>query len=293
MVKRFPTIESLAAADEREVLALWSGMGYYRRARNLHAAAKEVVAKYGGRVPSSVEELQTLPGVGRYTAGAIASMVYGKADPLVDGNVARVLVRVEGKKLGSEESVNWAWGKAEGLMRVCERERNDRVSPAALNEGLMELGAVVCTPRGPNCGVCPLRGECRARRAGMQEAWPRPKRVAKRRKLYCAAVVVEDGRGRLLVEQRGDSGMWARLWQAPTLEQTDRRVTKPQVERWLGVEGVARRERFQHGTTHREVEFEVWTGASSEADIGRCWMTRNQIARLGLSNPQRRILLGA
>jgi A/G-specific adenine glycosylase len=156
----------------------------------------------------------------------------------------------------------------------------------------MELGAVICTPRAPKCERCPLRGECRAKKKGTQEDWPRPKRLLKRSKMYCAAVLVEDGKGRVLVEQRGDSGMWAGLWQAPTLERPDRRSTQAQLKRWLGVEGVTRRERFEHGTTHREVEFEVWTAASTGVAPGkRRWMTRGEIAGLGLSNPQRRILL--
>jgi len=163
-VGRFPTVEALARADEGGVLAVWSGLGYYRRARHLHRAAREIVARFEGRVPTTVEELMTLPGVGRYTAGAVASMVFGRAEPLVDGNVARVLVRIEGRECSAAEGVAWAWERAGELVRIAEAPKGQSakrslLGPGVFNEGLMELGAVVCVPRGPRCGVCPVRGE--------------------------------------------------------------------------------------------------------------------------------------
>ena len=285
-IRRFPTVEALAKAKERNVLACWSGLGYYRRARNLHAAARSICSDWEGRVPASIEELRTLPGVGRYTAGAIASMVFGRAEALVDGNVARVLVRVEGKDLAANEIERWAWQRAMELVRAAAPS-----DVGGFNEGLMELGAVVCTPRRPRCAECPVGRLCKARIAGIQEQLPPPKPRAARSSLFCASVVVRE-RSRTLVEQRGDRGLWAGLWQAPTIE-SPRRPTRAQIEAWWGARGLTKRERFTHGTTHRIVEFEVWEAQhhGSARDAAR-WMTRSQIERLGLSNPQRRILLG-
>src|SRR5262249_25243777 len=163
---------------------------------------REIVARFGGRVPQTVGELMTLPGVGRYTAGATASIVYGHAEPIVDGNVARVLMRVDGKELDPVEGMRWAWGRAGALVAESskasrEQGSNARGGVGAFNEGLMELGAVVCTPRGARCGECPLARLCRARRDGRVEEIPVAKRRVQRRKLFCAAVVVKDRRGRV------------------------------------------------------------------------------------------------
>lgn len=285
-VERFPSLGALAGAGVDEVLGMWSGMGYYRRARNLHAAAQEIVAHHGGRVPADEKELAKLPGVGRYTAGAVASIVFGRAVPIVDGNVARVLMRVEGKDLahGSAEAMEWAWNEAAGLIA------GKRVRPAALNEGLMELGAVVCTPRGPRCGACPLEGMCRAAAAGIQEEIPRAKARVKRSKMYCEIVVVRDKRGRVLVEKRPEEGMWGGLWQAPTWER-GRAAQAAEVAEWIGG-SVKLRERFGHSTTHREVRFAVWEGEAAAAVDGRSFRSLEEISRLGMSNPQRRVVLG-
>ncbi len=306
-VGRFPTLRSLAAARERDVVAAWSGMGYYRRARNLHGAAREIVGRFGGRVPEDVDSLRSLPGVGPYTAGAMASMVFGKAEPIVDGNIARVLLRLEGKSLEQAEGVRWAWGRAVGLVQSSRaarhggstpqqssRRRVRKVSAGVLNEGLMELGAVVCTPRSPRCGACPVRGLCLARRRGLQDVIPRPKVRPVRSDLFCASVVVEDGLGRVLVEPRSEIGLWAGMWQAPTLERKDRAARRGEIASWIGAEGLTLKGAFEHGTTHRRVRFEVWSGRMNEgaARPGATFCTRAAIARLAISNPQRRILLG-
>ena len=286
---RFPTLEALAGAPEDQVLAAWSGLGYYRRARHLHRAAREIVARFGGNVPDAPEELLTLPGIGRYTAGAIASIVFGRPVPIVDGNVARVLVRIEGQDMSADEAGGWwGWGRAEALVRQSQSARG---GPGAFNEGLMELGAVVCTPRNPRCDQCPLRAQCRARSQGIQGRIPRPKKPAARRAMYCAAVLVEDDRGRVLVERRADDGMWAGLWQAPTLE-SRRRAAQKTIERWVGAT-VERVDRFDHGATHRDVCFDVWRAARPVARPGAVWKTRREVAALGLSNPMRRVLIPA
>ncbi|MBC7172514.1 MAG: A/G-specific adenine glycosylase, partial [Polyangiaceae bacterium] len=157
---RFPTPAALAEAEEDAVLAAWSGLGYYRRARMLHAGAREVVATYGGAVPEAREARLALPGVGRYTAGAIGSIAFGKPEPIVDGNVARVLSRVRFIETppGRADTERRLWDEAE---RLVYGER-----PGALNQALMELGATVCTPSSPRCTECPIARACAARSKG-------------------------------------------------------------------------------------------------------------------------------
>lgn len=288
---RFPTARALAEAPEKDVLAAWSGLGYYRRARLLHGAAKAIVADFGGVVPQAVTDLRQLPGVGRYTAGAISSIVFGKAEPLVDGNVARVLMRVSAKRGTAAERSDWAWERAGELVGVARR-------PGVFNEALMELGATVCTPALPRCDRCPLREGCEAFQRGLQGEIPSPKVAAKRKALYCASVLVEDGKGRLLVERRPATGMWASMFQAPTLEHHEP-ISRDQVERWLGTSGLRLLEEFDHGTTHRDVKFSVWSAGrkrlqrhlDADARQSRVFITRGEAAGLGLSNPQKRILL--
>jgi A/G-specific adenine glycosylase len=147
-LKRFPTVEKLAAAREASVLAVWSGLGYYRRARMLHAAAKHVVKEYGGRFPVNAKDLRALPGIGRYTSAAIASIAYGEPVAVVDGNVERVLERLLGRRLAEEES----WNVAGELL--------DQKRPGDFNQAMMELGAVICLPRQPICLMCPVNRWC-------------------------------------------------------------------------------------------------------------------------------------
>src|SRR5690349_6148043 len=164
-MERFPGAAELAAAPLDDVLACWSGLGYYGRARNLHAGAREVVARYGGRVPGEAAELRTLPGVGRYTAGAIASIAFGRREPLVDGNVARVLARV----YAVEEDVKSTAGQKRLWQLAGELVPDE--APGDFNQALMELGATVCTPA-PRCEACPVAEACAARAAGRERELP-------------------------------------------------------------------------------------------------------------------------
>lgn len=188
LLARFPTVEALASAGERELLAAWSGLGYYARARNLHRAAR-LVAERGGVVPRTVEELRALPGVGPYTAAAVASLAFGVPVPVVDGNVSRVLSRVEAIPGDGRTGASGA-AVAEAAEAFLDRRR-----PAEHNEALMELGALVCLPRAPLCPACPLRSGCRARALGRPEAFPapRPRKAAVRLRL-AAGVARRTGR---------------------------------------------------------------------------------------------------
>lgn len=289
-IKRFPTVGALARADEEEVLAVWSGLGYYRRARHLHQAAKMIVDRFHGEAPGDVEALRLLPGVGRYTAGAIASLVFNQPEPIVDGNVARVLLRLEGETFepSSRDGSNWLWRRS-GML-VEQAALRQRVGAARFNEGLMELGALVCKPVGPRCVSCPVASLCRARRLGLTDAIPTPRPAAPRRTVYHACVIIEGKSGARLVTRRDDEGLWAGLWQPPTLERADRAPSRRQIEHWLG--GAAQRVvRFDHLTTHRLVRFAVWRADSPRNTPAGVWRSRGRIASLALSSPHRRILL--
>ena len=162
-MRLFPTPKAMALAGEAAVLRAWRGLGYYRRARSLHAAAVAVVERHGGRVPSDARRLRELPGVGRYTAGAVASIAFGKAEAIVDGNVMRVLARLADRRASTVDPAGqaWCWSQAERLAVAARR-------PGVTNEALMELGATVCTPANPRCDACPLARLCRSRSAGTQ-----------------------------------------------------------------------------------------------------------------------------
>lgn len=291
-VGAFPDAGALARAEEQAVLAAWSGLGYYRRARLLHAAAKEIVARHGGSVPQAMVELRALPGVGRYTAGAIASICFGAAAPIVDGNVSRVLLRVHGKELASDdaEAVAWCWERAEELARAA-------ANPGVANEGLMELGAVVCTPSAPKCGVCPLRSRCVARREGLQDRIPRPKKASVPRELFVATIVAERRDGAVLLERRPEKGMWAGMWQTPSLERADREATEGELSTLLGRGGASAKttaiERwgaFTHQTTHRTLRFSVWRASGARATAGRRWVKDSERDTYPLSNATKRVL---
>lgn len=212
-MRTFPTVRALAEASEHEVLKAWTGLGYYRRARSLHAAAKKIVEMHAGSVPSDVEQLMELPGVGRYTAGAIASIVYGKPEPIVDGNVVRVLFRIHGVELPADDArgVDWAWEESQRMVGLAR--------PDLLNEGLMELGATVCTPANPKCEACPTRTWCKAHAAGLQNQIPGPKGAARKREQWHICVIVRDVNLQLLMERRTIGTLWQGLWQVPTIEQ--------------------------------------------------------------------------
>ncbi|MBX3377575.1 MAG: A/G-specific adenine glycosylase [Phycisphaeraceae bacterium] len=290
-IASFPSVHALASAPLSKVLAAWSGLGYYRRARNLHAAARHIVEHFNGRVPPDPESLQELPGVGRYTAGAISSIVFHRPVPIVDGNVARVLMRLDGKPFphASPQALRWAWTQAESLLAAAAAARLD---PAPLNEGLMELGAIICTPRTPACNACPLSDRCTAFRKSLQNKIPAPRPSPTLPRRFCEAVIVRDSRGRLLVEQRPHSGMWAGLWQAPTWERSDRAARANEVEAWIGAP-VTRKARFRHATSHRDMRFTVWEASEvpSSGPPTRKLLSPSRIRSLALSSPQERILL--
>lgn len=280
----FPTVESLANAKEDRVLELWSGLGYYQRARRLQAAARAVVE--AGSWPNDLKGLRRLPGVGPYTAGALASLALGVRTPVADGNVARVILRISAKPgaLNDPPTMRWVWQRAHELVESANR-------PAAIiNEAMMELGATVCTPASPDCQRCPLHRSCDAHAQQRQHEIPAPKAVSPRAVLHCDSLIVLDAQGRLLIERRPPTGLWAGLWQVPTLE-SPRRLTGAKLADGFGLDTPPKRiASFAATTSHRDVRCRVFLTTAPPHRHAAVWKSQAQIRRLGLSTAQRRII---
>jgi A/G-specific adenine glycosylase len=210
-VETFPTIAALAAADEQLVLRLWEGLGYYRRARQLHAAARKIVAEHAGVFPDRPERVRQLPGIGRYTAGAILSIAFDQPEPIVEANTQRLLARLlpyEGD-LSTTAAQAALWQAAADLV--------PRRGAGQFNQAMMELGSLVCVPKVPRCGECPVAELCPALRLGIEQRVPLPKAKPKCEEVREAAVAVWRG-GRVLLLQRQPGERWAGLWDFPRFE---------------------------------------------------------------------------
>jgi A/G-specific adenine glycosylase len=218
---RFPTVQSLAAARESEVLRLWSGLGYYSRARNLHGAAKQMVSRFASHFPATRDEVLALPGVGRYTAAAVLSIAQGAPLAVLDGNVARVLARLGAMRGDLRAPARWRELQGEAQRILAPRQ------PGDWNQALMELGATVCTPRQPDCGACPLAGFCNARTRGLTAVIPEKRKKRTPVRIEIAAAIFLDRAGRtLLVNPDGATSrdgaadlasLFSRLWQFPAV----------------------------------------------------------------------------
>ena len=206
-MERFPSVTALAEAQEEDVLKAWEGLGYYSRARNLHRSARIVKERLNGVIPSDSEGLRELPGIGEYSAGAIASISYGEATPAVDGNARRVISRLFDLADPSP---------AELRDRATEMLETSR--PGDWNQAIMELGATICLPRTPRCGQCPVAEHCRARASGTQESRPGPKRSPRVRQATFAVLVAVRGPGELFVTRRPSKGLLGGLWEFPSVE---------------------------------------------------------------------------
>ena len=293
--KRFPTVGALADAPLDEVLKLWEGLGYYARARNLHRAARIVAHEFKGRFPKTVEGLMRLPGVGRYSAGAIASLAFGVDAPALDGNVARVLCRVFAIRRDPREARtrDELWSLAGSLL--------PKGQAGKFNEALMELGATICTPRAPKCEICPIAAHCEARRRGIQERLP----VRHARKLtphYDVTAAVIRHNGRVLIAQRPHEGMLGGLWEFPggkretgeSLEECLRREIREELKLEIEVgEPVAV---VKHAYTHFRItlhafECRVLSGkpqATGVADFK--WVRMSEIDRYAFAVTDRKII---
>lgn len=257
-MERFPTVERLAIASEDEVLHAWQGLGYYSRARSLLRGAREVVSRFGGRVPDRPDLLRSLPGVGPYTAGAIASIAYNNPAPIVDGNVIRILCRLFALRgdPAREPLKRTLWELAEALIPAGEA--------SAFNPAMMELGATVCVPVAPRCGICPVAAACAARRLGIQEALPETAPRPQVTPVHMAAALVRRN-GRLLLTQRGPvESRWAGMWQFPNTEvragEDARDAARRAVLEAVGIKAVpdGRAAVVRHGVTRYRITLEAY-----------------------------------
>jgi A/G-specific adenine glycosylase len=293
-LQAFPTLPSLAAADEQEVLRAWEGLGYYRRARDLHRAAQQLMAEWGGQIPDDPAVLHRLPGMGRYTLGAVLSQAFDRRCPVLEANSRRVWCRLFGRmddpRRGSAR--RWLWQVAEALLPT--RRVGD------FNQAVMELGALVCTPAVPHCEQCPLAGPCTARRLSLQESIPARSPSQRVTSVQEAAVAILRGDEVLLV-QRPSTGRWASLWEFPhasleageTHDDAARRLvaqlTGLTVD--LGPEVMT----VRHGLTRYRIAlvcFEARYTAGcfhSEFYQQACWVKPEELPRYPSSTPQRRL----
>jgi len=296
-MNEFPSVIELAGASEERVLKLWEGLGYYRRARLLHAAARVIAERHAGQFPRNVDAIRELPGVGPYTAGAIGSIAFGLPEPILDGNIIRVLCRLEA--LGGDPKgrvMNEAlWCQARRWVEAAG-ESGRREACSHLNQALMELGATVCTPRSPACERCPLGESCRARKEGNAEAYPElGARVAVEAREFVVAVLERDGR--VWLRQRASDVVNGGLWEFPNLEvKSGTRGGEALLRGVLGdgtTEGWKPLSVVRHAITRYRVTQRAFVaggvGTRSEVPGGGRWCGREQVEALPMSSAHRRI----
>lgn len=289
---RFPDVRELAAAPQDEVLALWSGLGYYSRARNLHRCAQIVVHQYGGEFPRTVDELAALPGIGRSTAGAIAAFCFGVRAPILDANVRRVLTRVLGfgADLAEAKNERALWQQAEALL---PRQDLSHAMPR-YTQGLMDLGAGICLPRNPNCLLCPLQEACVARRDGNPQDYPVRTRKLKRSAQAWWLLLRQDGAGRLWLERRPPIGIWAGLYCPPVYDSRAALDEALQLHASCDARDLPA---FTHVLTHRDLHLHpVLARDATPQPNAHCaeqqsgWFAPAQWPALGLPAPVRKLL---
>lgn len=296
-IRRFPSVQALATAETEDVLRAWEGLGYYSRARNLQRAAQQIVAVHGGSLPRAVDQLRSLPGIGPYSAGAIASIAYAQDEPVVDGNVIRVLTRLFAL------AGNPRRGPLSGLLWQLARDLLPAGKAGDFNQALMELGATVCSPRGARCGECPVAAHCRAlaqdRVDSLPEAPPRPALTEER---HAALIVKREGRA-LVLRAAATAPRWAGMWQFPDVTlgpgEAAEQALPAALASGTGVHVALERRLcgLQHHVTRFRLEVEVFAGnalsgrarAASESTAEVRWCTPEEIAALAMPLYHRKI----
>jgi A/G-specific adenine glycosylase len=290
-VAAFPDVHSLAAADESQVLRLWEGLGYYRRARQLHAAAKKVVDEFAGEFPPDLGELQSLPGVGRYTAGAIASIAFDQRAPILEANTIRLLSRLIAYRDDPLKAAGQRvlWQTAADIL--------PQTDVARFNQALMELGSLVCTPADPKCETCPLSTVCAAYAAGLQQRIPQAKAKQTYTELREAAVIIHRN-GCVLMRECGEGERWAGLWDFPRfglesegpLFARDEIISKVRAQTGITCTPGPLLKTIKHGVTRYRITLDCYEArhASGRAKASR-WIAKCDLAQLPLSTTGRKI----
>ncbi|WP_431027973.1 A/G-specific adenine glycosylase [Lysinibacillus sp. LZ02] len=284
-VEKFPTPQTFAYAPEEDILKMWEGLGYYSRVRNLQAGVREVVETYGGVVPNNRVDISKLKGVGPYTAGAVLSIAYGRPEHAVDGNVMRVLSRV----LHIYDDI--ALPKTKKIFEEAVTELIDPNNASSFNQGLMELGALICTPTSPKCLLCPVREYCRAFEAGDATELPVKTKKTKMKNLHYKVYIVRDNEGRYLLEKRDANGLLANMWQFPMIEMKKGEDALNKLIQQYDVKVKVKhgtvltfKHIFSHLTWHIEAEL-----VEGEATNDEKFFTREQIERLPMPVPMLKI----
>jgi A/G-specific adenine glycosylase len=287
-LKSFPTVRHLASADLSDVLRIWEGLGYYSRARNLHKAARTIVTRFDGIIPENSENLLTLPGIGRYTAGAILSIAFNKDAPILDGNVKRVVARIfaipgNPKEVKTEQVL---WEISEALI--------PRGHASSFNQALMELGAIVCTPKAPQCPVCPLHDACKARKQGNPENFPKKANQKKIPHLEAvSAVIIKNGR--VLLRQRPPRGLLGGLWEFPNWETAKgkdlRRSLKNHLKKEMALTAKVASPvgTFKHTYTHFKLTLHVYYCKMTAEKVRGKWVSLRDLRGHPMSRLHRRI----
>jgi A/G-specific adenine glycosylase len=277
-MQRFPGVRALADAPVDEVLHLWTGLGYYARARNLHRAAQAIVTDHGGEFPKTIDAVQALPGIGRSTAGAILSLALNQRQPILDGNVKRVLTRYFGIHGFPGEK------KIESRLWECAERCTPHERAAHFTQAIMDLGATLCTRTGPRCSDCPLHSHCVARRDGLQAALPTPRPKRDRPQRSAVVLVAMNEHGAVLLERRPPSGIWGGLWTFPQFENV------AECAQFIGTSAASRLPEYRHSFTHFDLTLQPLLvrgeAPAQVADTDRyCWYDAKRPARIGLAKP--------
>lgn len=288
-LERFPDVAALAAGTEDEVFGLWSGLGYYSRARNMHRCAQEVVARFGGAFPHTAAELVTLPGIGRSTAAAIAAFCFGERVAILDGNVKRVLTRVLGfdGDMSSSAQERALWDLATQLLPP----DGQREAVAHYTQGLMDLGATVCLPRKPSCMICPVNASCVGLRQGTPERYPVKTRKLKRSAQSLWVLLARDAQGRVWLEKRPAKGIWAGLHCLPVFDSHDDLLAALPAGAAHDAQELPP---FVHVLTHKDLHLHpVLLQDVQPQGEGARWVEAQEWSRLGLPAPMRKLLEAA
>ena len=294
-VARFPTVRHLAEAELDEVLRLWEGLGYYARCRNLHRAAREVMDRFGGQLPTTYEEWLSLPGVGPYTAAAVTSLAFGLPHAVLDGNVIRVLTRLA----MIEDPVHTA--AARNALRQLADNLLDERNPGRHNEAMMELGALVCKPRQPDCASCPLHIGCAAAAAGRAEDFPVKKKAAPIPHHHIAVGILRDPAGRIYIQQRAQDSMLGGLWEFPGGKvepgESPEEACRREVEEETGMQvaPTAKIAVIDHAYSHFKITLHAFECAltgepRSVTEAPHAWIAREEFVDYAFPRANRRIL---
>ena len=298
-VKKYPSIEALANADDQELLKLWEGLGYYSRARNMKIAANQMIERFQGQFPESLEEIKSLKGIGDYTASAIASICFGLPEPAIDGNLLRVTSRL--LELDADISKN----SSKKIFEESLRELIDPTQPGDFNQAFMDLGSRICTPKVVKCEHCPIKSFCRSHGRGTMLEFPVKTKKIKQQQLYYLAFAIQNEKGEFFVEKRINEGLLSQMWSFPLREMTKTEYDKVAKKKESGIDRPFKKE-VSHVFSHQKwhillLEGELrnlgeesiilgWNVIPKECSENQKWLSLQELEKLPLAGPQKKMM---